>query len=158
MGLQKRRASVAAALAGRWHSGRRASPNPRDCQGTRDDSMAVRGRGRLIFPPAKAAVRAWPMAGKAKASSVTALRTPLVCHWRQVPRPPMGMSAPKSSRCWIACISAPANGVDRANDSRSWRRIRGMMPKTFANASASAGSAPRFPNGCGSAASRGGAH
>jgi hypothetical protein len=47
--------------------------------------------------------------------------------------------------------------ADRGNASRCWRRIRDMMLKTSVIASAHAGSGPRFLNGCGRAASCGGA-
>jgi Putative transposase of IS4/5 family (DUF4096) len=64
------------------------------------------------------------LAGKAKASSSTASRTPLACHWPRAPRLPMGTSGPRASRCWIPSTSARANRVDRANDSRCWRPIK----------------------------------
>jgi hypothetical protein len=149
MGLQERGASGAAALAGRGHAGRQARAEPRGCRGTWPASLAVWGRGRLVFPLAKAAVRAWPRAGRAQAASSTASRPPRACRWRRAPRPPMGTSAPQSSRCWRPCTSAPAHGDERANASRCWRRIRGMVPETSARASAHAGCAPSSRNGCG---------
>jgi hypothetical protein len=96
------------------------------------------------------------MAGKARVSSSTASRTPLACRCPRARHQPMGMSAPMSSRCWIPSTSAPAHAADRANGSRCWQRIKAMTPKTFASASADAGSAPRFPNGCGRPENRGG--
>ena len=115
MGVQECGTSVAAAVASRWHAGRHASPDPRDCRGTRDDSVAVRGRRRLFFPLARAAVRAWPMAARARGSSSTASPTRLACPWRTAPRRPTGMSAPRSCRCWTPSTCGLASRDVRGN-------------------------------------------
>jgi transposase len=154
MGLQERRASVAAVLAGRWHTGRDVSSCARAGRGTRADSVAVRRGGWRFFPLGKAAVRALPMAGRARVSSSTASRMRLVCRWLRAPRPPTGTSGPRLSRCWMPFRSVRANGADRAHDSRCWPRRRAMLPKICAVASAHVGFGPRFPHACGKAASR----
>ena len=149
MGVQKCGASVAAALASRWHARGPASPHPRHCRGARDHSMAVRGRRRLFFPLAKAAVRAWPMAAKVKASSSTVSPTRPACLWPTIPRLRMGMSALRSCRCWTRSTSEPA-GVDAPGSvPKSLPPIQGMMPKTCASNSAHGASGPRSRNGSG---------
>jgi hypothetical protein len=47
-----------------------------------------------FLPLAKAAVRAWPMAAKARFPSSTAIRTTQASHWRTVRRPPTARARP----------------------------------------------------------------
>ncbi len=156
MSLQECRPSVAAALAGRWDLSCHASPSARAGRRTRDDSVAIRWGGWLLFPLAKAAVKGSPMAEKAKVSSSIASRTGRACHGPRARRLRMGTSGRTSCRCWIPSTSALANEADRVNASRCWPWRRGMTPKTSVIASADAVSGPRFPHGCGRAAHRGG--
>jgi transposase len=156
MGVQECRPSGAAALAGRWHPRDDASPSAWAGRGTRDDSVALRWRGGLLFPLAKAAVRGAPLAAQAKVSSSIAARMGQAGHCPRARRRPMGTSGRTSCRGWRPCTSAPANEADHGNASRCWRWRRGMTPKSSVVASAAAVSGPRFPNGCGSAANRGG--
>jgi hypothetical protein len=153
--LQERCPSVAAALASRRDAGRHASGPAGARPGTRDDSMAVRRRGWLLFPLVTEAVRGSRMAGKAKGSSSTASRKGWACRCPRAPRPRPATGGLRLSRCWIPCTSARADGAGGANASRYWQRIRAMMPKTSADTSVHEGFAPRSLNASGKAANRG---
>ncbi len=157
MGLQECRASGAAALAGRRHPRRHASASARARRGTRDDPGAIRRGGWRLCPLAQGAVRASPMAGKARASSSIASQRPRACRWPRAPRPPMGTSGPRSSHGWTRSTSAQVNGAGRAHASRCGPRIRAMMPKTCASAFAHGVAARSSPHASGTTESRGGA-
>jgi hypothetical protein len=98
-------------------------PCPRACSGW--PRSAGSASGRLApwiarVPPGTGGGEGGALAATAQASSSSPSRRPLGCRWPYAPRPRTGMSGLRSSRCWIACTSAPGNQADRA---------RGMRPQ-----------------------------
>jgi transposase len=125
MGLQERRAPVAAAWASRWHVGRHASAPARVRRGTRHDSVTVRGRGWLVFPLAQAAVRASRTAAKAKVPSSTASQTPRVCRCPRARPQRMSTNGPRFSHGWTRFTCARVDEAARANGSRGLAADKG---------------------------------
>src|SRR2546426_154268 len=66
VGVTECHASLVAAVAGRWHTGRAASADAGDCRGTRDDPWGVWRYGWRVFPLARVAARGAPHGGTGK--------------------------------------------------------------------------------------------